>query len=300
MSITAIGSIALDSLVVPSGTFNDVLGGSASHFATSCFHFENDIHMVGVVGEDFPKEHLEYFKSKGFNLDGLEIAKGNTFRWKGEYKKDAMDEAITLDTQLNVFESFQPNLTETSQNPDFLFLGNIHPALQANVAKKVNAKLKILDTMNLWIDTAKDLLTETIGLIDVLIFNETEARTFTGEDFLINAGKKVLEMGPSVVVIKRGEDGALLVTNDGVFFVPGFPVEEVIDPTGAGDSFAGGFTGHLAQTNDLSFDNLKKAVVYGNIMGSFNVQGVSTEVLSKVTREDVDKRFNEFKAMVNF
>ncbi len=300
MSVTAIGSIALDSLIIPSGEFQEVLGGSASHFATSCSLFCKDLAIVGVVGHDFPREHIQYFQDRGVNIDGLKVEAGKTFRWKGRYEHDQMDQAMTLDTQLNVFENFRPELSESSANPDFLFLGNIHPALQYDVTQKVTARLKILDTMNLWIQTAQAQLREVLSRIDILIFNDGEARLFTGSDNLLDAGRKVLELGPRAVIMKRGEHGALLISRDDVFSVPGFPVEKVIDPTGAGDSFAGGFVGSLAESGEITKESLRRAVAYGNVMGSFNVQGVGVEVLSKATREMVEARYKSFQELVRF
>ncbi|MCJ8346665.1 PfkB family carbohydrate kinase [bacterium] len=300
MSVTAIGSIGLDTLIVPTGKFEDVLGGSLSHFVTSCSRFGVPIAMVGVVGEDFPKKHMDYYSSINADIKGIKIQDGKTFRWTGQYVEDQMDEAITLDTQLNVFETFDPVLESDSRNPNILFLGNIHPCLQSRVASKATAKLTVLDTMNLWINTSKDDLLEVLKKIDVLIFNETEARILTGEENLVKAGKKVRELGPDIVIIKRGEHGAMLISSDDVFQVPGFPVSEVVDPTGAGDSFAGGFVGHLAKTDDFSKANLRKAVVYGNIMGSFNVQGIAVDKISNTSWDQVEARYNEFLEMVTF
>ncbi len=300
MSVTAIGSIALDSLIVPSGEYNDVLGGSASHFATSCRLFHKGVSIVGVVGEDFPEEYSRYFQERDINTDGLMVAPGRTFRWRGKYREDSMDQAQTLDTQLNVFESFKPELSQANANPDFLFLGNIHPSLQKMVASRVQAKLKVLDTMNLWIQTTSKELRDVLGMIDVLIFNDGEARLFTGSTNLVEAGRMVLDMGPKAVVIKRGEHGSMIISRDDLFSIPGIPVGEVIDPTGAGDSFAGGFVGYLAECGSVTPENLRRAVAYGNVMGSFNVEGVGVEVLSKATREQVEERFKTFQNLVRF
>jgi len=299
MSVTAIGSIALDSLSLPTGEYPEILGGSASHFATSCSLF-TDVAIVGVVGEDFHNDHILYFKDRNIDTSGLQVVHGKTFRWKGKYEKEAMDQAITLDTQLNVFETFHPEIPEKLAQTDFVFLGNIHPKLQKEVAQKTTAKLKVLDTMNLWIAATKEDLIQALAEVDVLIFNETEAREFTGRENLKEAAKAVLDMGPKVVVIKRGGEGAMLVSAEDLFFVGGYPVEQVIDPTGAGDSFAGGLVGYLGESGDISRESLRRAVVYGNIMGSFNVQGVGTKVLSQASREEVDKRFEAFKRMMEF
>jgi sugar/nucleoside kinase (ribokinase family) len=300
MSVTAIGSIGLDTLIVPTGKFEDVLGGSLSHFVASCSTFGVPVAMVGVVGEDFPKKYMDYYSSMNADIQGIKVQNGKTFRWTGQYVEDKMDEAITLDTQLNVFENFDPILEGASQNPNILFLGNIHPCLQGRVASKASAKLTILDTMNLWINTSKEDLLGVLKQIDVLIFNETEARILTGEENLILAGRKVRELGPDIIIIKRGEHGAMLISSDDVFQVPGFPVAEVVDPTGAGDSFAGGFVGHLAKTDDFSKESLRKAVVYGNIMGSFNVQGIAVDKISNTSWDQVEERYQEFLEMVKF
>ncbi len=300
MSVTAIGSVALDSLILPGGEYQDLLGGSLSHFATACSLFDSGLSVVGVVGEDFPSEHMEYFRSRGIGVDGLEVASGKTFRWKGQYQEGAMDEAITLDTQLNVFESFEPQLAGSKTPARFLFLGNIHPRIQYRAAESVRAELKILDTMNLWIATTRDELVRTIALIDVLVLNEGEARDLTGCSSPVEAGKKALGMGASVVILKRGEHGALLVSKEDVFMVPGYPVANVLDPTGAGDSFAGGFVGFLSECDDLGPSNLRRAVAYGNTLGSFNVEGVGVERLANTSRSEIDQRFEEYKAMVTF
>lgn len=299
-TVTAIGSIALDSLVLPGGEYPEELGGSASHFATSCSHFNNSVSIVGVVGQDFPRRHIDYFHSRKIDTTDLVVEAGKTFHWKGKYEKGNMDQALTLDTQLNVFESFSPRISPRNQTPDFLFLGNIHPLLQSSVAKNVKAKFKVLDTMNLWIHNTRKELCDALAMVDVLIFNETEAVDFTGEHSLIKAGQKVLTMGPSAVVIKRGGSGAMLLTANDLFMVPAYPVDEVLDPTGAGDSFAGGFVGYLSECENIDDCSLRKAVVYGNVAGSINVEGVGTAALAKATRAEIEARFNKFRKMVDF
>lgn len=300
MSVTAVGSIALDSLILPGASYNEILGGSASHFCTSCALFNTQVDLIGVVGEDFPQEHILHFKDRKINVDGLQIKHGRTFRWSGEYKSDCMDQAITHDTQLNVFESFHPELSERNANPRFLFLGNIHPNLQREVARKVNAELIVMDTMNLWIQATRAELIEAIREIDVLIFNETEAREFTGRDRLIDAARVVQEIGPRIVVIKKGSEGAMLVNENDLFICPSFPVKNVVDPTGAGDSFAGGFVGYLAEHETLDEQIFRRAVVHGNVMGSLNVEGVGLEILSKGTREIIDERYNQYRKLTSF
>ena len=300
MSVTAVGSIALDSLILPSGNHNNILGGSASHFCTSCALYDTSVNIVGVVGKDFPQEHIDHFKNRQVNTEDLQIENGKTFRWSGEYKIDEMDQAITHDTQLNVFESFHPVLSQESSKPRFLFLGNIHPGLQREVAQKANADLIIMDTMNLWIQNTRDQLIEAIKEIDVLIFNETEARDLTGKDRLIDAARVIQEIGPRVVVIKKGGEGAMLVNEDDLFLCPSFPVKEVVDPTGAGDSFAGGFVGYLAEQNSLTKEHFRRAVVHGNVMGSLNVEGVGLTVLSTGSRKLIENRYNEYRKLTSF
>ena len=300
MSVTAVGSIALDSLVLPSGNHKDILGGSASHFCTSCALFDTKVHIVGVVGKDFPQEHIEHFKSRQVDTEDLQIESGKTFRWSGEYKIHEMDQAITHDTQLNVFESFHPVLSSQSSSPRFLFLGNIHPSLQQEVAQKANADLIVMDTMNLWIQNTRELLVDALREVNVLIINETEARDFTGKDRLIDAARVIQEIGPRVVVIKKGGEGAMLVNEDDLFLCPSYPVKEVVDPTGAGDSFAGGFVGYLAEQKSLSEEHFRRAVVHGNVMGSFNVEGVGLKILSQSNRKLIEDRYNEYKRLTSF
>ena len=300
MSVTAVGSIALDSLILPSGNHNDILGGSASHFCTSCALFETSVNIVGVVGQDFPQKHIEHFKSRKVNTEDLRVEDGKTFRWSGEYKIDEMDQAITHDTQLNVFESFHPVISNKSSSPRFLFLGNIHPSLQQEVAQKANADLIVMDTMNLWIQNTREQLIKAVKEVDVLIINETEARDFTAKDRLIDAARVIQEMGPRIVVIKKGGEGAMLVNEDDLFLCPSYPVKEVVDPTGAGDSFAGGFVGYLAEQESFSKENFRRAVVHGNVMGSLNVEGVGLKVLSESNRKLIEDRYNEYKKLTSF
>ncbi len=294
MTVTAVGSLALDSLVLPSGEYNDILGGSLSHFCSACSLFDASISMVAVIGKDFPQEHLDYFRSRGINLDLVQVSEGLTFRWKGQYNLGEMEEAITLDTQLNVFESFSPQFKGEGHETRILFLGNIHPALQRDVAARTVAELKVLDTMNLWIESTKQELLETLKLVDVLIFNEGEARALTGETDLMKAGLAVLECGPSHVVIKMGSKGACLVTREFSYQVPAYEVDQVQDPTGAGDSFAGGFIGYLSEQAEITPETLKQAMIYGNILGSMNVEGIGTSILANSSRSDILSRMNQF------
>lgn len=293
MSVTAVGSLALDTLVLPCGEYKDILGGSLSHFCTACSLFQTELSMVAVVGEDFPDEHLEYFRSRGINLEHLQIASGKTFRWKGQYLEGRMEDAITLDTQLNVFESFKPSFKNERHKTKILFLGNIHPILQREIAEQTDAEWKILDTMNLWIDTTRDELLKALQLVDILIFNEGEAKSLTGETDLIQAGRKVLELGLKYVVIKKGAAGACLISQSSHFEVPAHAVEEVKDPTGAGDSFAGGFIGYLAEQKEINEETIRNAMSYGNALGSMNVEGIGTSVLANSNREDITLRLEK-------
>jgi len=298
MSVTAVGSLALDTLVLPCGEYEDILGGSLSHFCTACSLFRTEVAMVAVVGDDFPKQHLEYFQKRGINLDHLQISDGKTFRWKGQYLEDKMDEAITLDTQLNVFETFQPKFENQKHETRILFLGNIHPALQREVASRTQAEWKILDTMNLWIDTTRDELLKTLRMVDILIFNEGEARALTGEEDLLKAGRKILELDLKYVVIKKGSEGACLIAQNLHYEIPAHSVDAVRDPTGAGDSFAGGFIGYLAEQDEITPESLKQAMHYGNALGSMNVQGIGTSILANSTRKDIANRVEEFLGRV--
>ena len=293
MSVTAVGSLALDTLVLPCGEYKDILGGSLSHFCTACSLFQTDLSMVAVVGEDFPREHLEYFSKRGINLEHLEIASGKTFRWTGQYLEGRMEDAITLDTQLNVFESFNPRFKGDRHKTKILFLGNIHPTLQCRIAEKTEAEWKILDTMNLWIDTTREELLKALRMVDILIFNEGEAKALTGETDVVLAGKKILELGLKYVVIKKGAAGACLISATSQFEVPAHKVEVVKDPTGAGDSFAGGFIGYLAEQHEINEDAIRNAMSYGNALGSMNVEGIGTSVLANSSRDQITERLNK-------
>lgn len=253
-----------------------------------------------MVGEDFREEHLRVFVSRGIDTTGLERVPGRTFRWRGEYT-GSMNEARTLDTQLNVFEQFSPKIPAAYLDSDFVFLGNIHPALQLHVRRQLpKARLAALDSMNMWIREQLGKLRETLAAVDVLVVNETEARMLTGEHHLKKAAKEMRKMGPRIIVIKRGEYGVALFTGDCVFSMPAYPLEEVSDPTGAGDTFAGGFMGHLARTGDLSEANLRRAVVYGSVMASFAVEEFGLTRLLRLTPQEIELRYREFKNLTHF
>lgn len=300
MSILVVGSVALDSVETPYGKVQNALGGSATYFSISASFFTNDIKLVAVIGEDFPNEYIEFLRSKGIDLEGLEQAKGKTFRWAGRYGAN-LSGAETLSTELNVFESFSPKIPESYQNAEYIFLANINPELQLEVLKQMkNAKLIVCDTMNLWIAERKEKLLETIRHVDILIINDAEARQLTGEQKVDMAARKILEYGPSRVVIKKGEHGAITLTNETYFSSPAYPLKRVLDPTGAGDTFAGGFLGYLASTNDLSEQNIRKAIVYGTVMASFNVEDFSINRQLLLTKEEIESRFAEIKKITAF
>jgi sugar/nucleoside kinase (ribokinase family) len=305
MSIVAVGSVAFDTIASPSGKVEDVLGGAATYFALAASYF-TDVRVVAIVGEDFTAEHENVLKKRGVDTRGIEHAKGKTFRWGGQYL-DNLNEAKTDFTDLNVFQNFQPHIPSHYQDSQFLFLGNIQPELQATVRREMKtARLTGGDTMNYWINTARPQLTETLKLIDVLLINDTEAKSLAGESNLPRAAQKVLAMGPQALVIKHGEYGATIFFREGAFGIgrhpfraPALPIEEVKDPTGAGDSFAGGFMGYIASQAELSREVLKRALFYGGVMGSFAVERFGTERLQSLTREQIDARFQIFRELTH-
>ena len=301
MSILVVGSVALDYLETPHGIMKNALGGSATFVSISASYLSQPVRFVGIVGGDFPEEHIGYFKSRGIDLEGLvRVNEGKTFSWGGRYHAD-MNNRDTLYTELGVFETFSPEIPEAWKASEFVVLGNIHPALQTHVLDQITGpRYVICDTMNLWIDISKDELLATIKRVDVLILNDQEARQLTGVSNVILAGKRILELGPKQVVIKKGEHGALLMDREHVFSAPAYPLDAIKDPTGAGDSFAGGFAGWLARTNDISFDNLKRAVVCGSAMASFCVQEFSIEGLRSLSAEAIAERFIAFHDLAHF
>ena len=302
MSLLVVGTVAFDAIETPFGKTDKIVGGAASYIALASSYFTKEINLVSVVGDDFPQEFMNTLKGQGVNLDGLQIKQGEkSFFWSGRYHND-MNSRDTLDTQLNVLGDFDPIVPESYKNCEFLMLGNLMPAVQQKVLSQLSKrpKLIVLDTMNFWMDIAMPELLETLKGIDVLTINDSEARQLSGEYSLVKAAQKILAMGPKVLVIKKGEHGALLFNKDEVFFAPALPLEDVFDPTGAGDSFAGGFIGYLAKTKDISFENMKRAIIFGSAMASFTVEKFGTERLIGLSQEDVSDRVQEFVDLVQF
>jgi sugar/nucleoside kinase (ribokinase family) len=305
MSIVAVGSVAFDSIATPSGRVQDILGGSGTYFAMAASYF-TEVRVVAVVGEDFTAAHEEVFKKRKIDIRGIEHAKGKTFRWGGQYLEN-LNEAKTDFTELNVFEKFQPRIPKEYMDSKFLFLGNIQPTLQADVCRKMDkVELTGGDTMNFWIQGARAELLETLKLIDVLLINDGEAKMLAGERNLPRAAQKVLAMGPQALVIKHGEYGATIFFREGAFGIgrhpfraPALPIDEVKDPTGAGDSFAGGFMGYIASQEQLSREVLKRALFYGGVMGSFAVERFGTERLQNLSREEIEARFQVFRELTH-
>jgi len=305
MSIVAVGSVAFDTIATPSGRAENVLGGSATYFSLAASYF-TDVRLVAVVGDDFTAEHENVLHKRGIDTRGIEHAKGKTFRWGGQYH-ESLNEAKTDFTELNVFERFQPRIPREYLDSKFLFLGNIHPTLQAAVRLEMDGvRLTGGDTMNFWIQGTRAELGETLKLINVLLINDGEAKMLAGEKSLPRAAKKVLAMGPQALVIKHGEYGATIFFREGAFGIgshpfraPALPIEEVKDPTGAGDSFAGGFMGYLASQPELNREVLKRALFYGGVMGSFAVERFGTERLQSLTREEIDARFQVFRELTH-
>lgn len=299
MSIVVVGSVAFDSLKTPFGEREKILGGSATYFSVAASFF-TDVRVVAVVGDDFGEAEEAVFRERGVDLSDLErIAGEKSFFWKGEYGFD-LNVAKTLDTQLNVFANFQPKLSAAARETPFLFLGNIQPTLQKQVREQVGAKLVAADTMNYWIHSTPDELREMLKVIDILIINDAEVREMAGEPNLIRAAKKILAMGPKRLIVKRGEYGAAMF-GEGVYFAtPAYPLEEVFDPTGAGDTFAGGFMGYLAWRNATDDEALRQAIIYGSVMASFNVEEFGCERTRRLTYDEINARFRELKAYSHF
>lgn len=302
MSLIVVGSMAFDDIETPFGKSDRIIGGAATYIAYAASNFVQPIQQVSVVGYDFPEEELENLHKRGVETDAVEIVPDRkSFFWAGRYHLD-MNTRDTLVTELNVLGDFKPVIPESYQGAEFLMLGNLAPAVQISVIKqlKTRPKLIVLDTMNFWMDVALDELKEVISQIDVLLVNDSEARQLTGEFSLVKAAKKILTMGPKYLIIKKGEHGALLFNENNVFFAPALPLEEVFDPTGAGDTFAGGFIGYLAKTKDISFENMKTAIIVGSALASFCVEKFGTERLREITKADIDTRLSEFVQLVNF
>ena len=300
MSLTVVGSIALDSVRTPFGERDRMLGGSAVHFSLAASFF-TDVHVVGPVGEDFADEHVELLRSRGVNVDDIErVDGGETFRWRGHYEVD-MNLAHTDETELGVFADFEPKLSQASSEADVLFLGNIQPELQRRVRTQCTPRLAALDSMNLWIETTRDSLLAAISEVDCVLLNDSEIRMLTEESNLSRAARKVMDLGPRIVVAKRGEYGAVMFTSDGFFALPGFILEDVRDPTGAGDSFAGGFLGYLdMQGTQPTKSALRRAIAYGTVLASFNVEQFGIERMASLTEEEISERYDALRAMTHF
>jgi sugar/nucleoside kinase (ribokinase family) len=301
MPVLVVGSIALDSVKTQLEEQREILGGAAS-YASIAASFFSPVNLVGIVGTDFPQDYIELFKSRGINLDGMEVAEGRTFRWSGEYEWD-MNKRKTLDLELNVFETFSPKIPEIYRRTPIILLGNISPVLQNHVLDQVkDPRFVVADTMDLWIDITRSPLLDLLKRVDLLVLNDGEARQLTSETSLIKAGRALIQLGPKYVAIKKGEHGCLLLSHDHFFSCGAFPLEDIHDPTGAGDTFAGGFTGYLAglEKEEFEFADLKKAVVYGSLLASFCVESFSLDRLRTLTREEIDERYQLFKVMSHF
>ncbi|MDG1742547.1 MAG: PfkB family carbohydrate kinase [Crocinitomicaceae bacterium] len=302
MSLLTVGSVAFDAIETPFGKTDKIIGGAGTYIALAASFYNNKQNIVSVVGEDFPEEMLNQLKNRNVNLEGLQIKKGEkTFFWSGKYHND-MNSRDTLVTELNVLEHFNPTIPDSYQGCDYLMLGNLSPQVQRQVIERltVRPKLIAMDTMNFWMDIAMDDLKETLKLIDVLIINDEEARQLSNEYALVKAAKVIRAMGPKYLIIKKGEHGALLFHGDHMFFAPALPLEEVFDPTGAGDTFAGGFMGYIASTQDISFESMKRAIINGSALASFCVEEFGTERLMNITKKDLEERIEEFVALTNF
>ena len=302
MSLLTVGTVAFDKLESPFGKTDKILGGAATYIGMASSLLGVDTAIVSVVGGDFPQEYIDLLISKGINLDGLEIVKeGKTFFWEGKYHND-LNTRDTLATELNVLETFNPVVPQDRKSPDVLMLGNLHPLVQKGVLTQLDNRpgLVVLDTMNFWMDCAWNELMDVIKDVDVISINDEEARQMSGEYSLVKAAKKIMTLGPKTVIIKKGEHGALLFQGEEVFFAPALPLEDVFDPTGAGDTFAGGFSGYLAKTNDYSFDNMKRAIVYGSALASVTCEKFGTESLEALTRDGLAERLKAFKKLMDF
>ena len=302
MSLIVVGSMAFDAIETPFGKSDKIVGGAATYIAWSASNFTRPVKQISVVGGDFPKEELKMLEARGVMMDGVQIKENEkSFFWSGRYHLD-MNTRDTLETQLNVLGSFRPVVPDSYQDCEFLMLGNLLPSVQLSVINQLKnkPKLVVLDTMNFWMDTAMTDLEKVLKKIDVLLVNDAEARQLSGQFSLVSAAKAIMEMGPKYLIIKKGEHGALLFNEDKVFFAPALPLEVVFDPTGAGDTFAGGFIGHLARTKDISFENMKSAIIIGSAMASFCVEKFGTTRLKELKREDIDNRIQRFKELTKF
>jgi sugar/nucleoside kinase (ribokinase family) len=297
--VLIVGSVAFDSVKTPLGEVDNVLGGAAVYSSTAASFF-SPVQLVGVVGQDFPEEHLQFLRSRGVDLAGLQVQPGETFRWKGYYDYD-VNQAHSLETHLNVFENFRPTLPETYRDAKYVFLANIDPELQLEVLEQVREpRLTLCDTMNFWIERKRDALMEVLKRVDVAFMNDAEARELCGTFSLVQAARQVMSLGPKTVIIKKGEHGAVMFTKDSHFSAPSYPLEEVKDPTGAGDTFEGGFIGYLAHTDHISDATLRKAVVYGSVLASYNVEDFSLNRMRRLTLDEIHDRYREFRRIAFF
>ena len=302
MKIVSVGTVAFDAIETPFGKTDKIVGGACTYISLSAAYFNDSPNLISVVGEDFPKETIDLFKKRGINTEGLQIKEGEkTFFWSGKYHQD-MNTRDTIDTQLNVLESFDPIVPNSYQDCDILMLGNLTPSVQMKVIQQMETrpKLIVLDTMNFWMEIAMDDLKEVIKQIDVLTINDEEARLLSGEHSLRKAAKIILQMGPKYLIIKKGEHGALLFGDNNIFYAPALPLEEVFDPTGAGDTFAGGFVGHLSTCDSINWEAMKKAIIVGSAMASFTVEKFGIERLVALDENQIEERINEFKKLVSF
>ena len=302
MSLITVGTMAFDAIETPFGKVDKITGGSALYVAYAASNFVKPVQQISVVGYDFPKEEMDDLRKRGVQLDGVEIVPDKkSFFWSGRYHED-MNSRDTLVTDLNVLADFSPKVPDSFQGAEFLMLGNLAPATQLSVIKqlKTRPKLIVMDTMNFWMEIALGDLKEVLKQVDMLMVNDAEARQLTGHFSLVKAAKKIMTMGPKYLIIKKGEHGALLFHGDDVFFAPALPLEEVFDPTGAGDTFAGGFMGHLAKTGDISFENMKRGIIVGSAMASFCVEKFGATRLKEISKEDISNRIQQFKDLVSF
>ncbi len=302
MSLIVVGTMAFDAIETPFGKSDKIIGGAATYIAWSASNFTHPIKQISVVGYDFPKEEMQALEARGVVMEGVQVKQDEkSFFWSGRYHMD-MNTRDTLDTQLNVLANFTPVVPDSYQDCEVLMLGNLVPAVQMSVINQLKnrPKLIVMDTMNFWMEVALDDLMEVMKRVDVLMVNDSEARQLSGEYSLVKAARKIMTMGPQYLIIKKGEHGALLFHEDNVFVAPALPLEDVFDPTGAGDTFAGGFVGHLARTRDISFENMKTGIIIGSAMASFCVEKFGTQRLKEITKADIDKRLRQFHELVNF
>jgi len=299
--IVIVGTVAFDAIETPFGKTDKILGGAATYIGLSASNFNVDSAIVSIVGGDFPKDHISMLESNGMNVEGLEIVEdGKTFFWSGKYHND-MNSRDTLATELNVLADFNPIVPEAYKDAEVVMLGNLHPLVQMGVINQMqNPSLIVLDTMNFWMDCALTELMQVIAKVDVITINDEEARQLSGEYSLVVAAQKIMEMGPKFVVIKKGEHGALLFHEDDIFSAPALPLAEVFDPTGAGDTFAGGFTGYLAKTGDFSYENMKTAIIHGSALASFCVEKFGTERMLQLSKKEIHQRLEQFKSLTQF